>query len=131
MNKNKHTFALFIPDVLTHDTVTIADRDLVTRIQHVLRLGVGDALILFNGTHNARACIRVCDKKSVTFALLDVQENKKLYPLTHCLFWSAMRLRRLFIVWQFWELLLFNQLLLKNHGASGGLKKILNARSVL
>lgn len=85
MSNNKHIFALHIQESLLHTSVTITDRDILLRVQQVLRLQVDDTLLVFNSTHHARARIRVCDKRNLVLTVHTVQENKQLYPLTHWL----------------------------------------------
>jgi 16S rRNA (uracil1498-N3)-methyltransferase len=77
-----HQFALFIPDL--HDRIgikfSITDRDIVTRIDSVLRLGVGDQCILFDRMVHAHVSLSATNKKEVTFTLLEQKAHVPLDP---------------------------------------------------
>lgn len=85
MSKNKHLFSVHTQEILITGAVTFTAPEFLMRIQRVLRLSVGDTLLLFNDTHHAYAVIQAYEKKGVICTIEQVQENRLLFPVTHWL----------------------------------------------
>ncbi len=68
MHKEKHQFALFVQDfrIDAQVTIIIKDADTVHRINSVLRLAVGDELVVFNNVSAFFVTITQLTKKLVT-----------------------------------------------------------------
>jgi RsmE family RNA methyltransferase len=84
----KHQFALFYEHTAQMDVGTvhqIADEQLVHRIVHVLRLSVGDQIILFDAREHAVCTLIKSDKKGVHVETLSRETNKIFTPSFVCI----------------------------------------------
>ena len=79
-----HQFALFLPElsVLIKDAhfFLVKDAVFVHRLQHVLRVKIGEAVVLFDDTINVLCTIKECTKNRVVFAPQSVKKNKQVEP---------------------------------------------------
>ncbi len=79
-----HEFALYydaLPQSLdVSDTVHISDKDIIHRIERVLRLKKGEQCILFNRESHAKVCILSMDKKQILVEILSFEKNKIYSP---------------------------------------------------
>lgn len=84
MTAQKHTFALFSPDIAQQPQVgselRITDPQIITRIEKVLRVAVGDALILFHGTTVVHVQIKNYEKKYIICTVTQVRQAQALTP---------------------------------------------------
>ncbi len=62
------------------DSVVILDSDLIVRMIHVVRLSIGDMVVIFNGISTYECCIEKIDKKSLTARITSVIYPKILQP---------------------------------------------------
>jgi len=85
MNNKRHEFAFFVETLsrLVEDKqgrVTISDPTIVHRVTHVVRLQLGEAVILFDDTWHARAQLIEYAKSAAVFKLESAQKNTELLP---------------------------------------------------
>lgn len=85
---NKHEFAVFIEKLeLTAGSsdkkLTITNPDVIHRITVVLRLAVGDSLIIFDQTQHVRCAIDALSKKNVLLSVLARNKTLVLEPAVH------------------------------------------------
>jgi len=83
----KHTFALYAADLkeIVHtkkvgDEYSITNHDLVHRMLNVLRLQIGEPLILFDSTQHIEAQIISFAKKAVNIRLIAQKDNVMYKP---------------------------------------------------
>jgi len=86
-----HIFALRVPEEnqpVAHypegRTIVFTNKDFHFRIATVLRLSVGDRLILFDHTHNLEGEISEINKKEVLYIIHKKNENKQNKPEITC-----------------------------------------------
>jgi len=91
-NKNnegeKHRFAFFIQKVskvIIQEECFISDLPLLHRLTHVLRLKVGDEIMLFDREAYVVAAITLIAKKKLRATLLEYKKNTYLKPELHLL----------------------------------------------
>lgn len=80
-----HEFALYyagLSSQLSHNkqSLNINDAVLITRLQSVLRVSVGDVLILFDADRHARITISQVSKKGISCSVQEVTSNRILQP---------------------------------------------------
>jgi 16S rRNA (uracil1498-N3)-methyltransferase len=87
LDGSKHEFALYAPDLGSFliarghgDSVVIKDPTLIHRIGTVLRLEVGESVLLFDQKLHAQCTLQVVNKKEVTCIVAEKQENCVLQP---------------------------------------------------
>lgn len=83
MLNNKHTFALYYPNLNMHSShleINIDVPELIFRIQTVLRLKKNDSLILFTQTNHALVIITGIEKKKIHVTLISQNNNTLLSP---------------------------------------------------
>lgn len=84
MKNEKHEFAFFCVDVARllqkNATYDLQNPELVNRITSIVRLGVGDSLILFNQEHHVHAEIVAISKKTITIRTMKRTDNTLLMP---------------------------------------------------
>jgi 16S rRNA (uracil1498-N3)-methyltransferase len=86
----KHEFALFVPGLTTQlaalkKELLLQEHTTIHRIQHVLRLSVGDALVVFDEQEQAACCIVQITKKQVALTVRTCLKNIRLEPKIHWL----------------------------------------------
>lgn len=78
---SKHEFAVYTALLsLKEKTIELQDADAVHRIRSVLRLEVGDDLILFDDRKNYKCRIVAINKKTITLSLLSTEQSAQLFP---------------------------------------------------
>jgi len=79
-----HEFALYyelLPDFLKSGSQLVVDeKDFVHRVERVLRLKVGEKLVLFNRARHATAQLIQMDRKRVSFEIVSVARNSIYAP---------------------------------------------------
>lgn len=86
-----HVFALFVRDMSTAITAssrekqTLVDVHLVHRIQNVLRLTPGAPFILFDRAIHVDCIFESSSKKSVSFTVQSITQNRALQPSITCI----------------------------------------------
>lgn len=82
MNDGRHLFALYVPElpVTVHGNYTLTDRDLVHRIQSVLRLSVNDQLTLFTREIAAQVMIARIERTTVTVTINSLHKTTRYKP---------------------------------------------------
>ncbi|HBL98046.1 TPA: hypothetical protein DDZ86_00185 [Candidatus Dependentiae bacterium] len=82
-----HEFALLWvhlpPKVAANTIVHLKDDELIHRIRGVLRLEVGDAMLLFNDECNARVVIESIEKRQISVRLLSFEAHPTFLPEIH------------------------------------------------
>jgi 16S rRNA U1498 N3-methylase RsmE len=83
----KHLFAIFYQQLSQliesrniESTIALSDKDIVHRMQTVLRLKPQDECILFDRHHNIQITIKSLDKKSILCVRKKKEKNKILEP---------------------------------------------------
>lgn len=79
--KNRHEFAIFFKSLSSfcnqHELlITIRDSDLIHRIVTVLRMSVGDSLLLFDCHYHAIFVITTISKKEISGRLQSIEKNQ-------------------------------------------------------
>lgn len=86
-NHEKHEFAFFCKDLLSSVSVqsvyTVTDSDIVHRMVHVVRIEVGDIVVLFNEAVAVAVRIENLLKKSVVCTVVTVRDMQPLLPEIH------------------------------------------------
>src|SRR5579872_1459263 len=80
---NSHKFALYVhelPPLKKGQEFSITDTDLMHRMQRILRLQIGDELILFDREHHLSIKIAAFGKKDIVIHVLGSQANQLLKP---------------------------------------------------
>lgn len=86
-----HEFAFYTQEVESVRTYpgrtdfTLDDKDLVKRLTAIVRVKVGDTLILFNEKYHLRCNVLYAAKNEVTLLLLETIKNKAILPSIHWL----------------------------------------------
>lgn len=84
---DKHEFAFFSTELTqlapNAATISITQKDLAHRIGRVLRLAVGESIVLFDGTRTVYATIKSIEKSRITFAVAQHIATKKITPAIH------------------------------------------------
>lgn len=85
--KNRHEFALYasaLPIVAEiGQQIVLEGEQLAHRMQHIIRLKIGDELVLFNRTYSAHVAVQQISKKNVLVQVLVVKEHQPLAPAVH------------------------------------------------
>lgn len=80
---SKHSFALYyssLNNISSGSTIVIKEDDLLKRVQNVLRLRVGDHLILFNREMSVNCQVVQLEKKKICVSISQITQNKILNP---------------------------------------------------
>lgn len=82
---NEHEFALFYSELsceLEKDqtTLRIDNKEIVHRVNHILRLNPEDRLVLFDKEIHVQAKITSINKKELNFIIISCEQNKVLAP---------------------------------------------------
>ena len=82
--RDKHEFAIFTHEVdrliKVNQTYALAEKDLVHRLGAIIRVDVGDSLVLFNTTDHVTCEVVAVTKKEVMVKLGDRTSNKGVAP---------------------------------------------------
>lgn len=84
MNYTEHEFALYCDDLvhhLTNDSITLHDEYSIQRIVSVLRLKLGESIVLFDKNQSIRGTIEQITKKEVRIRVVSRNSHEKLKPL--------------------------------------------------
>lgn len=85
---NKHEFAIYYADLNNQQAQTIIQiqDDIAQRLHSILRLTVGESVILFNSTGHARATItQYKNKKTILLSVEKIAKNEQFFPNIICL----------------------------------------------
>lgn len=78
---SKHEFAVYAARVSSKNKmIELQDADAVHRIRSVLRLEMGDELIVFDDQHHYKCCITAISKKTISLSLLSTELSAQLFP---------------------------------------------------
>lgn len=78
---NKHEFAVYVSGVLPKEKkVELNDSNIVHRIRSILRLEIGDELILFNGQSHYICRILEINKKNIALSILNTEQSAQISP---------------------------------------------------
>jgi 16S rRNA (uracil1498-N3)-methyltransferase len=78
---NKHEFSVYVAHVSSKGkTIELLDADTVHRIRSVLRLEIGDELMLFDGRQQYKCQITAINKKTVSLSLASTEQSAQLSP---------------------------------------------------
>ncbi len=84
LSSSAHQFAFFYQTLparyLKNDSFTITDVELIGRMTHIVRLGIGDTALLFNGIHCYELCIETVDRKAMRVRVVNVFAQKTVQP---------------------------------------------------
>jgi len=86
-SSNKHVFAVYdrhIDTVGDVDNYTTTSRDVIQRLRQVLRVSVGDQVILFADRYVATCRVETWEKQRMTFAIISREE---IMPVSPAMYW--------------------------------------------
>lgn len=84
MKNEKHEFAFFTVEAAALDKdqreYALKDKELVHRLIHIVRVQVGETIVLFDSHVNARCKIISCSKKEIIVHVLEHKKNSIIKP---------------------------------------------------
>lgn len=87
IDTSKHEFALYYPELehaLMRTSFVISNKDLIHRIERILRLAVGDTCVLFNEHQHARVAIESINRSEAKVTVESIEANVKYQPHITC-----------------------------------------------
>lgn len=90
--QERHEFAVYYPELSTQikqvvdgQLFTVTDQTIIGRITHVLRLRVGEQLVLFDQHYSVHCALYAASKKELQCTLLARHSNQSLQPAITCI----------------------------------------------